>query len=1016
MLAGLAVLLLFHLTCGQAQGLGLEPEAYQVSTPAVLVLTNQPVGAVEAVLGSHGIAFTSAGSDQMGAIDLVPYRLVIVPSLQNAQFYTDWNANLLRFEDFVQSGGALWLSTAAMGTITPRGQVPGGLVNLPGEDGTNLVKLPSHPWALDVPEQVDQTLASMNAFGSLPADALVVMTDALDIATGDLLEAPTLVDYRLGQGRVMLTGQPLEIAHDGNWNGKQLLENTLLDLFFWTFALETAPLSSLQVPGKLVERTLQVCNPSSSPWSWSAVEQMPVLILQDTAQPASTAIQDILIRAGVVFDLLPFAGLATLELERYGLVIVPGGQLPASIQSWNTHSDKIEAYVQAGGRLWMIVSDIGDPETVQVLPGGLTYTAYASPEINLLDVDHPWIFGLPSGGVALPSHGFLQSLPLSAQMLAAADNNEAALVDYALGRGRVFLSTAAIEQAWDEDAEGGIILQNALLDLLADAATAGVSAGNSASTASHLRINPLTAPQSQEKTVLIIRDTAAGVIENILTDSGILFDSMDSAGIPTLNLNAYHLVIIPGSQALSFYAAWNAALAKFEAYLAAGGALWFSAVKEDAVPVNLKIPGGVKAALDNDTTNFVRLTKHPWMTNVDETIYATPASRFYFTDLVDGSIVLTTESDAGDPTLLDYRLGLGRVLVSGLPLEQAYADSENFRQILRNSLLDLADWEPGVDLSWLEVDQNSGTSAGNTCVDLTLQFNSTGLVPGDYQALLSLRGTSPQFIPLQVPLSLEVVSAIADFSAEPLVGITPLLVAFSNETEGVYDSCLWDFGDGQGSTDSSPTHAYTQKGLYSVSLTVTTSSQESAKIRENYIIVYQAVDADFNVDPASGIAPLTVSFTNTSTGDYESCQWDFGDGSTAIGCGDQVHTYKEAGKFTVSLQAAGLGGEDTEIKADLIQVYAPVQAVFFASVSTGTAPLTVTFSNTSSGDYDSCQWDFGDGSQHSGCGNPSHTYTSAGDFTVSLNISGFGGTSSHTEQIQVLPPGAHWLFLPAAFR
>ncbi|WP_269429543.1 PKD domain-containing protein, partial [Sinomonas humi] len=70
---------------------------------------------------------------------------------------------------------------------------------------------------------------------------------------------------------------------------------------------------------------------------------------------------------------------------------------------------------------------------------------------------------------------------------------------------------------------------------------------------------------------------------------------------------------------------------------------------------------------------------------------------------------------------------------------------------------------------------------------------------------------------------------------------------------------------------------------------------------------------------------------------------------------------------------------------------APV-ASFTASATTGTAPLAVSFTDTSTGSPTSWSWDFGDGST-STVQNPAHTYSAAGTYTVALTDSNAGGAS-----------------------
>jgi PKD repeat protein len=71
----------------------------------------------------------------------------------------------------------------------------------------------------------------------------------------------------------------------------------------------------------------------------------------------------------------------------------------------------------------------------------------------------------------------------------------------------------------------------------------------------------------------------------------------------------------------------------------------------------------------------------------------------------------------------------------------------------------------------------------------------------------------------------------------------------------------------------------------------------------------------------------------------------------------------------------------------------PPVASFTASPSSGTAPLTVAFTDTSTGTPTSWSWNFGDGST-STSQNPSHTYTSPGTYTVSMSATNAGGTDA----------------------
>ena len=90
-------------------------------------------------------------------------------------------------------------------------------------------------------------------------------------------------------------------------------------------------------------------------------------------------------------------------------------------------------------------------------------------------------------------------------------------------------------------------------------------------------------------------------------------------------------------------------------------------------------------------------------------------------------------------------------------------------------------------------------------------------------------------------------------------------------------------------------------------------------------------------------------------------------------------------------------------------VLQPPTADFTASPEQGSAPLKVTFNDSSSGDITHWHWDFGDG-QFSSDSGPNHTYTAAGDYTVSLATMGPGGSDveAKTEYIKVATGVISW--------
>lgn len=179
----------------------------------------------------------------------------------------------------------------------------------------------------------------------------------------------------------------------------------------------------------------------------------------------------------------------------------------------------------------------------------------------------------------------------------------------------------------------------------------------------------------------------------------------------------------------------------------------------------------------------------------------------------------------------------------------------------------------------------------------------------------------------------------------------------------------------------------------------TTGTKESAFSAELSAVVPVALTADFNADTVSGIAPLTVSFTSVTTGAVTGLKWNFGDSAIPDATSQNpVVTYSTPGTYTVSLTATGGGSSVTKTKTGYITVSAPAAppvADFTVSTTSGSAPLTVQFSDQSTGSITARTWSFGDGSSSSAL-NPSHTYTNPGVYTVGLTVSGPDGSDTKT--------------------
>jgi gliding motility-associated-like protein len=164
--------------------------------------------------------------------------------------------------------------------------------------------------------------------------------------------------------------------------------------------------------------------------------------------------------------------------------------------------------------------------------------------------------------------------------------------------------------------------------------------------------------------------------------------------------------------------------------------------------------------------------------------------------------------------------------------------------------------------------------------------------------------------------------------------------------------------------------------------------------------------AAFNADKTAGCSPLVVKFSDQSTGAPNQWYWDLGNGITSL-MQHPTTLYFDPGTYTVKLVIRNAAGADSITKTQFITVYNSPTANFSAATVTGCYPLPVQFADLStagSGTITSWEWDFGDGNL-SNLQNPIHTYTSAGNFNVTLRVKNNFGCSkiiSKTAYIRIL--------------
>jgi len=305
------------------------------------------------------------------------------------------------------------------------------------------------------------------------------------------------------------------------------------------------------------------------------------------------------------------------------------------------------------------------------------------------------------------------------------------------------------------------------------------------------------------------------------------------------------------------------------------------------------------------------------------------------------------------------------------------------------------------------------------------------------------------------------VAPVAGFSADVTTGSAPLTVTFEDQSTNTPTSWAWDFeNDGTvDSTIQNPSHTYDTPGSYTVNLTATNAAGSDDEVKTDYITVTDTplldlifegtvtlADGTFTWTDDGGVGHVVSTFTphgaleaafltdgftyggswrsdrntalinwiDSGTTNYTydgsvtpKLTWNYqkngvyqnyfsattGVSNNGVADGDFLEFYFGPDQQTTNNATAVL-----RITVDIPGTPVPPTAAFTADVITGPAPLTVQFTDQSGGSPTSWAWDFtNDGTVDSTIPNPSHTYSTAGSYTVNLTVTNADGTDDEVK-------------------
>ncbi|MFH1321675.1 MAG: PKD domain-containing protein [Bacteroidota bacterium] len=288
---------------------------------------------------------------------------------------------------------------------------------------------------------------------------------------------------------------------------------------------------------------------------------------------------------------------------------------------------------------------------------------------------------------------------------------------------------------------------------------------------------------------------------------------------------------------------------------------------------------------------------------------------------------------------------------------------------------------------WDFGDPNSGTDNTSSLQDPTHIFQDTGWIM--ITLIAGLNGCNDT----SITDSIYILPPRPLFSATPTVLCSVPDTVYFTDLSWDAESWLWDFGDASPvDTTQDPFHIYSSPGFYQVQLIVSNSNGCTDTITQSDFIQIPDLETDFFANNTVACFTIDVSFTDISTSiapsSVESWNWDFGDGNTSTNDDPPVHNYSDTGTYDITLiTTETYGCIDTLVKTAYITVNGTFPN-FVADTLTGCAPLTVNFTDSSSGTSPvfSWSWDFGDSSPADTTQNPAHTYTTRGFYSVQLIV------------------------------
>ncbi len=327
--------------------------------------------------------------------------------------------------------------------------------------------------------------------------------------------------------------------------------------------------------------------------------------------------------------------------------------------------------------------------------------------------------------------------------------------------------------------------------------------------------------------------------------------------------------------------------------------------------------------------------------------------------------------------------------------------------------------------SWTQVTLAYTVATAGTTLDLNAYTSKANSPPGtcfyadDASIIFGTASSAP----------------IATLAVSPTSGPAPVAVTAdaSGSAQGANPIASYKFAWGDGTSTGPQSgatagHTYTASGTYTVTLTVTDSVGLTSTATVTVTVSAGPPTAALSLSANSGAAPVAIGAdaSGSAAGSSPIATYSFGWGDgTSTGpqsAATASHTYTNGGTYTVTVTVTDSDGSSAQATQQVVVTVLPPSAALSVSPSSGTAPLPVSAdaSGSTGGSTPIASYKFvwGDGSTTGpqSAATANHTYSSAGNYTVTSTVTDTDGTTATTTQqvsvTNVTPPNAALLVSP----